>query len=92
MGMSAFYLAGRARLEVFTLSSIAVVRPGRACIWQGERPLCTSERGLADGALGWCPLAAIRGRDGKADLTWSAVGIVWLRGHGPGSGPAGGGR
>ena len=74
--MSAFYLAGRARLEVFRAVSDRG-RPWGGLYLAGRRPLRISERALADGVLG--SMAAIGGGGGEADLTWYAVNIVWLR-------------
>ena len=70
MGISAFYLAGGARVEVFRAVFDRGRSSGRGLYLAGERPLCISERGLADGAPGSCPMAGIGSRAGNADFTW----------------------
>ena len=69
MGISAFYLAGGARLEVFRAVFDRGRSSGRGLYLAGERPLCISERGLEDGASGSCPMGAIGGRAGNAHFT-----------------------
>ena len=59
MGISAFYLAGGARVEVFRAVFDRGRSSGRGLYLAGERPLCISEKGTR----GWCLGIVPDGRD-----------------------------